>query len=239
MTEDAEKRRYWLMKAEGEPRYVKGINVAFTFEMLEKITEDGKMESWSGVRNYEARNMIRDEIKIGDYAFLYCSNCKFPHIKGVMRICSNSHPDDSAWNSNDPYYDPKSTPQNPRWYSVGVQSEYKLDRPVTLRELKMHKENQLKSMELLNRSRLSISRVKPEEWKFIHELSKQPEPEEIIKARRQEEEKVAKRKRKLNLSDGENKAKSPYSSISENDASLDIIKRSRIKDVRSQKDNAL
>lgn len=86
MTEDAEKRRYWLMKAEGEPRYVKGINVAFTFEMLEKITEDGKMESWSGVRNYEARNMIRDEIKIGDYAFLYCSNCKFPHIKGLYQV---------------------------------------------------------------------------------------------------------------------------------------------------------
>lgn len=86
MTEDAEKRRYWLMKAEGEPRYVKGINVAFTFEMLEEITEDGKMESWSGVRNYEARNMIRDEIKIGDYAFLYCSNCKFPHIKGLCQV---------------------------------------------------------------------------------------------------------------------------------------------------------
>ncbi|EPY50711.1 DUF55 family protein [Schizosaccharomyces cryophilus OY26] len=229
-------RKYWLMKAEGESRIVKGIDVAFTFEMLEKITKEGKMESWSGVRNYEARNMIRDQMSIGDYAFLYCSNCKFPHIRGVMEICSEPHPDDSCWDPNDPYYDPKSTKEKPRWYSVGVQSRYPFKRPVTLRELKMHINGKLSHMSLLNRARLSISKVNKDEWDFIHQLAELPEPSEVQEAREKENQKETKKRERRVDDDGkednkQKKSKSPYiAAAGDDDTSLNAIKQSRIKE---------
>ncbi len=121
---------------------------------------------WDGVRNYQARNMLRDGMRKGDKAFFYHSNCKEPGIVGVVEIVRAGYPDDSAWNPNSPYYDPKSTPAQPRWYKVDVRFQRKLRRCISLHELKSHPE--LADLALLRKgNRLSIMAISPDQWKFI------------------------------------------------------------------------
>jgi predicted RNA-binding protein with PUA-like domain len=149
---------YWLMKSEPD---VFGID-----DLRQRARQT---EHWDGVRNYQARNMLRDQMKKGDKAFFYHSNCKEPGIVGIMEIVRQGYPDDSAWNPKSPHYDLKSTPSHPRWYMVDVRYQRKLRRCITLQELKGHSE--LADLALLKRgSRLSIMPVTPDQWNFALSL---------------------------------------------------------------------
>jgi len=146
---------YWLMKSEPD---------VFGIDDLEKAAR--KTDAWDGVRNYQARNMMRDEMKKGDLAFLYHSNCKDPGIAGIMKIVRDGYPDFTAFDPGKKYFDPKSDPDNPRWYMVDVRYERKLERVITLAELKDCPE--LEAFTLLRRgNRLSVMPVTEPQWNFI------------------------------------------------------------------------
>ena len=149
---------YWLMKSEPD---------VFSIDHLAKRKK--QTEHWDGVRNYQVRNMIRDQMKKGDQAFFYHSSCKEPGIAGMITIVSDPYPDFSAFDAENKYFDPKSTPDKPRWYMVDVQLQRKFDRIISLNELKQH--DQLSKMPVLRRgNRLSITPVTAAEWKFICKL---------------------------------------------------------------------
>jgi predicted RNA-binding protein with PUA-like domain len=150
--------RFWLMKSEPS---------AFSIEDLKRRPR--ATEHWDGVRNYQARNMLRDEMKKGDQAFFYHSSCAEPGIVGVMEIVREAYPDDSAWNPASDHYDPKSTPEHPIWYMVDVHHLRTLRRCIALQELKRRPE--LADLALLKRgNRLSIMPVTPAQWRFILSL---------------------------------------------------------------------
>ena len=144
---------YWLMKSEPD---------AYSIDDLER---DGR-EPWDGIRNYQARNMMRDDMRIGDEAFFYHSACKEPAIVGVMKIASEPYPDPTQFDPESKYYDPKSKEEDPRWCLVDVEFVRKLPSPLSLRDLKTHPE--LEGMILLRRgNRLSIMPVDKEHRDFI------------------------------------------------------------------------
>lgn len=123
-------------------------------------------EHWDGVRNYQARNMMRDQMKLGDLAFFYHSNCTPPGIVGIVEIVRESYPDFTCLHPESKYFDPKSTQDRPRWFMVDVKFKERFNKMVSLEELRLQPE--LASMPLLQKgSRLSIMPVKPEEWEFI------------------------------------------------------------------------
>jgi predicted RNA-binding protein with PUA-like domain len=147
---------YWLMKSEPD---------AYSIDDLER---DGR-DMWDGIRNYQARNMMRDEMRVGDKVFFYHSNCKEPGIVGIMTVASRPYPDPTQFNPESKYYDPKSDPEEPRWMLVDVQFERKLTRTITLAELKA--EERLDGMILLRRgNRLSIMPVEKAHWNLILDL---------------------------------------------------------------------
>ncbi|MEM7027303.1 MAG: EVE domain-containing protein [Pseudomonadota bacterium] len=146
---------YWLMKSEPSE---------FSIDDLKNRPK--KTEPWDGVRNYQARNMMRDDMKKGDQVFFYHSNCDEPGIVGVMTICKEGYPDHTAFDPNDKHFDPKSDPENPRWFYVDVKYKRKLKRTITLSELRKYKK--LEQMKLLQKgNRLSIMPVSKKEWDFI------------------------------------------------------------------------
>ena len=117
------------------------------------------------------RNMMRDQMKVGDQAFFYHSNCATPGVVGIMKICSKSYPDPTAFEPQDAHYDPKSDPDNPRWFLVEVKYVRKLKRTIALSELREHAETKLKELIILRRgNRLSITPVTKKEWDFILRL---------------------------------------------------------------------
>src|SRR5690606_6123187 len=120
---------------------------------------------WDGVRNYQARNLLRDAVNVNDYAFFYHSSCKEPAIAGICRIVRTGLADPSQFNAQSPYFDPKSDPANPRWITVEVEAVQALPRPVTLKE--MRQDSALQEMALLNRARLSVQPVSNTEWRHI------------------------------------------------------------------------
>jgi predicted RNA-binding protein with PUA-like domain len=135
---------------------------AYSIDDLEK----DRMEPWDGIRNYQARNMIRDDMKIGDKAFFYHSSCKVPAVVGIMKIASAAYPDPTQFDSRSNYYDPKSSEDNPRWLLVDVAFEKKLRRPITLKELKDHPG--LADFRLNQRgNRLSIFPVSKAHWNIV------------------------------------------------------------------------
>ena len=147
--------RYWLMKTEPD---------TFSFEDL--MARPERREGWDGVRNYQARNFMRDEMKIGDHVFIYHSNTTPPHIAGLAVVVREGYPDDSAWDPSSPYHDPKASPQNPRWFRVDVQGVRPLKRTLTLEELKAHPG--LAQMALVQRGqRLSVQPVRDDEAALI------------------------------------------------------------------------
>lgn len=147
--------KYWLMK--NEPS-VYGID--------DLAAEPDLTEHWDGIRNYQVRNYFRDDFKIGDQAFFYHSNCDEPGIVGLMEVVKEAYPDHTAFDPDEHYYDPKSDPENPRWLMVDVKLIRKLDRTISLQELKSHPE--LANMKVVQKgNRLSVSPVTPEEWEFI------------------------------------------------------------------------
>ncbi|EXJ65165.1 hypothetical protein A1O7_01505 [Cladophialophora yegresii CBS 114405] len=164
--------QYWLMKAEPDSRIEKGHDVKFSIDDLAAKTEP---EAWDGVRNPMARNHMR-AMREGDLAFFYHSNCSVPGIAGVMRIVAEHSVDESAFNPDHPYFDPKSDRANPKWEVVHVEFVKKFENLVTLRELKSFAKpgGALEDMQMLKLSRLSVSAVSPEAWRFILDLAGEP-----------------------------------------------------------------
>ena len=125
-----------------------------------------KIEPWDGVRNYQSRNMLRDEMQKGDLAFLYHSSCDTPGIAGIMEIVSEGYPDATAFDPENHHFDPASDPDRPRWCVVDVKYKRKLRRTITLTELRGHRS--LQRMKLLQKgNRLSITPVTQTEWDYI------------------------------------------------------------------------
>ena len=146
---------YWLMKTEPSE-----------FGIDDLKARPKRTEPWDGVRNYQARNMMRDQMKKGDGVLFYHSNCKEPGIVGIARIAREGYPDPTAFDPKDKHFDPKSDPDNPRWYHVDVQFVRKLSRTISLTELKTHPE--LEGMALVRRgNRLSVMPVSEAEWEFV------------------------------------------------------------------------
>ncbi len=151
--------RHWLMKSEPD---------VFGVAHLAKAPK--RTASWTGVRNYQVRNLIRDEMKVGDLAFFYHSSCPEPGVYGVMQVSAAAHPDATQFDPKDEYYDAKSTRAAPRWYAVSVTLEESFKHPVFLQELRGS--SQLKDLATLRRgNRLSITPVTPAEWKCILALA--------------------------------------------------------------------
>jgi len=146
--------RYWLMKSEPSE---------FSIDDLAKAPK--RSTPWFGVRNYQARNFMRDEMRVGDLAFFYHSSCPEPGIAGIVRVSKPAYPDASQFDRKSPYYDPAARRDAPRWFNVEVTLVEKT-RLVPLAELRAQRE--LERMRLLQRgNRLSITPVDPAEWKFI------------------------------------------------------------------------
>ena len=150
--------RYWLMKSEpGE----------FSIDDLRQ--RPNQTEPWNGVRNYQARNLIRDEMQKGDLAFFYHSSCAEPGIAGIMTIATSAYPDPTAFDPRGMYYDPKSRRDAPAWYLVDVKFKRKMKCIIPIGELKEHKP--LQKMKVLQRgSRLSVMPVSQREWEYILKL---------------------------------------------------------------------
>ncbi len=149
--------RYWLMKSEPDVFGIEHLRAA-----------PNQTTAWWGVRNYQARNFMRDEMKVGDRAFFYHSSCPEPGIAGLVKVSRLAYPDQTQFDPEGEYYDPKASRENPRWFNVDVKLEKKT-RLVGLPELRAHKE--LASMQILKRgNRLSITPVTAAEWQFILNL---------------------------------------------------------------------
>ena len=147
--------KYWLMKSEPD---VYGID--------HLRAEKRKTDHWDGIRNYQARNFMRDEMKKGDLAFFYHSNCEEPAIVGVMEIVREGYPDHTAFLSNERYFDAKSDPDNPRWLMLDVKYIRHTKRNITLSELREHES--IKDMRLLQKgNRLSVIPMTKNEWNYI------------------------------------------------------------------------
>ena len=144
---------FWLMKSEPD---------AYSIDDLKR----DKKEPWDGIRNYQARNMMRDDMRVGDKVFFYHSNCKEPGVVGIMKIASKPYPDHTQFDPDSKYYDAKSNPDDPRWILVDVAYVKKLKRTITLAEIKAHPE--LGDMVLTRKgNRLSIMPVTEDEWEVI------------------------------------------------------------------------
>jgi predicted RNA-binding protein with PUA-like domain len=125
-----------------------------------------KHEAWDGVRNYQARNFMRDDMRVGDGVFFYHSNCAEPGIAGLAKVATDAYPDPSQFDPKSKYFDPGSSRDNPRWMLVDVTFVKKLKRVITLDELKNHKA--LTDMRLLRKgNRLSVMPVEAADWKYI------------------------------------------------------------------------
>ena len=149
--------KYWLMKSEPD---------VFGIDDLKKV----KKEPWDGVRNYQARNFMRDEMKKGDRVLFYHSNTKVPGVVGIMEVSKEAFPDHTSWDKKSKYYDPKSTEDNPRWFMVEVKYISKFPRTVSLEEMKEMKH--LSEMKILQKgNRLSITPVSKKEFDHIVKVS--------------------------------------------------------------------
>ena len=156
---------FWLLKSEPS-----------TFSIMDLSQAPNQTTPWEGVRNYQARNYMRDNMKMHDLAFFYHSNCETPGIAGIVTIVAESHPDFTAWDPESKYYDPKSSKTNPRWYMVSVRCQELFKTVIPLSVLKTY--STLKSMLLLKPgNRLSVMPVSKTEWEFILTLrEKKHEP---------------------------------------------------------------
>lgn len=152
---------YWLMKTEPS---------TFSIDDLAKAPK--RTTCWDGVRNYQVRNMIRDQFAVGDLAFMYHSSCEVPGIVGVMKVVRTGYPDTTAFDRKHAHYDPDSNPEEPRWYMVDVRLEQRFSRAISLDELRTHANQKLRELLILKRgNRLSITPVSAAEWRFICALA--------------------------------------------------------------------
>jgi predicted RNA-binding protein with PUA-like domain len=150
---------HWLMKSEPD---------AFG---IDDLAARARPEPWDGVRNYQARNMMRDQMRVGDEVFFYHSNCEEPGIIGLAEVASEAYPDQTAFDPEAKYYDPKSDPDNPRWYLVDLRYVRHLRRNITLAELRQYAAGPLADLPLVRPgNRLSVMPITPEQWRFILSL---------------------------------------------------------------------
>ena len=153
--------RYWLMKTEPD---------CFGIEHLKARPK--RTEHWDGVRNYQARNFMRDGMRKDDLAFFYHSSCPEPGIAGIVKIARAAYPDHTAWDPKNEHFDPKSSPANPIWVMVDVKLEREFKNPIPLSVIKANPA--LKAMPLVQRgTRLSVLPVTEKEWKAILKLPDQ------------------------------------------------------------------
>jgi len=146
---------HWLLKSEPE---------TFGIDHLAKAAR--KTTAWTGVRNYQARNLLRDEIQKGDQAFFYHSSCEVPGIVGIVEVIRAGYPDETQFDTKDDHYDADSPRDAPRWFVVDVKLVRKLKRVISLEELKAQRS--LSQMQLLKRgNRLSVMSVSAREWRSI------------------------------------------------------------------------
>ena len=151
---------YWLMKTEP---------TSFGVEQLAAAPRH--TSAWDGVRNYQARNMLRDQMKKGDQAFMYYSSTDVPGIVAIMEVVREGYPDPTAFDRRHEHYDPDSDRKNPRWFMVDVQLKRRLARIITLDELRAHAGKELAGLVLLRPgNRLSVTPVESAQWKFILSL---------------------------------------------------------------------
>ena len=151
--------KYWLLKSEPE---------SFSIQDLAKAPK--KTTCWDGVRNYQARNYLRDEMKIGDGVLFYHSSVNPPAVVGTAKVVKAGYPDPSAWDPNDHHYDPAASLENPRWSMVDIQLVQIFKMPLSLEELR--KIPALKKMELLRKgSRLSVQPATQEEFETVLRLA--------------------------------------------------------------------
>ncbi len=151
---------YWLFKSE---------EGCFSFANLE--AEPDQSTGWDGVRNFQARNMLRDQIKVGDGVLFYHSGGNPPAIAGIAEVVEEGHPDPTAFDAKHEHYDPKSKSDEPTWYQVRIRAVKPIDPPLGLPDLRQVKE--LEGMELLRKgSRLSVQPVTAAEWKKVLSLGK-------------------------------------------------------------------
>ena len=151
---------YWLFKTEPD-----------TFGVDDLARARGQTTAWDGVRNYQVRNMLRDQVRAGDRGFFYHSSCAVPGIVGVVEVVRAGYPERAALDPKHRYHDPDSDPANPRWYSVDVKLERRIDPPITLEELRRHAHGALADLLILRRgNRLSVTPVSEQQWRFILSL---------------------------------------------------------------------
>ncbi|MBN6152567.1 EVE domain-containing protein [Xanthomonas sp. AmX2] len=149
------RKRYWLMKSEPD---------TFSIDDLQRV----RREPWNGVRNYQARNFMRDGMKVGDGVLFYHSNCKVPGIAGLATVASEAYPDQTQFDPASDYHDPKATREEPRWVLVDVAFERKLKRVIPLDEIKQHADALGEGFALIARgNRLSILPVSAAQWKLL------------------------------------------------------------------------
>ncbi|BDA51286.1 Thymocyte nuclear protein 1 [Coccomyxa sp. Obi] len=142
------------------------------FSIDDLASKKNQTEPWDGVRNYQARNIMRG-MKVGERAFFYHSNCKEPGIVGICEVVHEAYPDSTALDPASEKHDPKSTAEDPRWYMVDVKLVRRLGRLVSLQELKKYIDTDLKGMVLLSKGRLSVQPVSAQHWDFILGLEDQ------------------------------------------------------------------
>jgi predicted RNA-binding protein with PUA-like domain len=149
--------KYWLLKSEPD---------VFGIDALANAPR--RTTGWEGVRNYQARNMLRDDFRKDDRAFFYHSSCDVPGIAGVVKVVRAAYPDPSQFDATSEYYDAGSTREAPRWFCVDVQFENRIEPVITLPELRAHAADALREMLILKRgNRLSVTPVTAEEWRCI------------------------------------------------------------------------
>ncbi len=152
-------RRYWLLKSEPN-----------VFSIDDLCAEPGKETYWEGVRNYQARNYMRDEMKVGDGVLFYHSRQAPIGVAGTAVVVRAAYPDDTAFDPNSPYFDPKSDPEHPRWVRIDVRHTQTFDKVVTLAELKANPK--LDGMVVIKRgSRLSVQPVTEAQWIEVHRMA--------------------------------------------------------------------
>jgi predicted RNA-binding protein with PUA-like domain len=151
---------HWLLKTEPE-----------TFGIDHLAALPRRTSPWDGVRNYQARNFLRDGVHKGDQAFLYHSSCAVPGIVGIVRVVRAAYPDATAFDRRNRHFDADSDPANPRWFAVDVQLQRRLKHIITLDELRTHAAGRLRDLMLLRRgNRLSVMPVDDDQWQFILSL---------------------------------------------------------------------
>jgi predicted RNA-binding protein with PUA-like domain len=152
--------QHWLLKSEPD---------VFGIDDLERAPK--RTTGWEGVRNYQARNMMRDGMRKGDLAFFYHSSCEVPGIAGIVKVVRESYADPTQFDPKSEYYDAASTPDEPRWFCVDVQFVRRIEPLITLSVLREHASGALREMVVLKRgNRLSVTPVSDAEWRFILSL---------------------------------------------------------------------